>query len=77
MLTWRRPLVIEGPTLPLLALRRAVASALKQEDIQRVYTAGTFYKLIDGRWSEIVASHSTVGEIAGDQLEMTLRLVIS
>ena len=60
----------------LLALRWNVASVLKQEDIKRARTASTFYKQIDGRWSEIVTS-STLSEIVGGQSEVALRLVIT
>ena len=61
----------------LLALRWNVASVLKQEDIKRARTASTFYKQIDGRWSEIVTSSSALSEIVGGQSEVALRLVIT
>jgi hypothetical protein len=61
----------------LLALRWNVASVLKPEDIKRARTAGTFYKHISGRWSEIVPSSSTLSEIVGSQSEVALRLVIT
>jgi len=32
--------------------------------------------LLDGSWSEIVTSHSTLEELVDDQSELTLRLVI-
>ena len=61
----------------LLALRWNVASVLEQDDIKRARTASTFYKQTDGRWSEIVASSSTLAEIVGGQTEVALRLVIT
>lgn len=61
----------------LLALRWNVAKVLKQEDIKRARTASTFYKQTNGRWSEIVPSSSTLSEIVGSQLEVSLRLVIT
>jgi hypothetical protein len=61
----------------LLALRWNVASVLKQEDIKRARTAGTFYKQTNGRWSEIVPSSSTLSEIVGSWSEVALRLVIT
>ena len=62
----------------LLALRWNVASVLKQEDIKRARTAGIFYKQnLNGRWSEIVPSSSTLSEIVGSQPEVALRLVIT
>jgi len=69
--------VVEEPTMRLLALRWNVASVLRQEDIKRARTASTFYKRIDGRWSEIVTSSSTLAEIVGGQSEVALRLVVT
>jgi len=70
------PLVMEKLTMRLLALRWVVASILTQEGIQSAHTAGNFYQLLDGSWSEIVASHSTLRELVDGQSEVTLRLVI-
>jgi hypothetical protein len=68
---------VEETTTRLLALRWSIASVLRQEDVKRARNASTFYKRIDGRWSEIITSSSTLGEIAGNQSEVALRLVIA
>jgi hypothetical protein len=49
---------------------------LKQEEIKRARTAGTFYKRTDNGQSEILASHSTLEEIAGGKSAVTLKFVV-
>jgi hypothetical protein len=76
MLTSYRSLVEEETSTRLLALRWRVASVLKQEEIKRARTAGTFYKRTDDGQSEILASHSTLEEIAGGRSAVTLKFVV-
>jgi hypothetical protein len=76
MLTLYHPLVEEETSTRLLALRWRVAGVLKQEEIKRARTSGTFYKwTVDGR-SEVLESHSTLEEIAGGNSAVTLKFVV-
>jgi len=70
-------LVEEVTTMRLLALRWSIAGVLKPEETKRrARTAGSFFKQTDGKWSEILASHSTLEEIVGSESEVDLKLVV-
>jgi len=61
----------------LLALRWSIAGMLKPEETKRrARTAGSFFKQKDGKWLEILASHSTLEEIVGSESEVDLKLIV-
>lgn len=72
------PLVEGERTMRLSALRWSVAGVLESEDKKRAArTDGTFYKQSGSQRSKINAAHSTLGDIAGGESEVTLMLVLA
>jgi hypothetical protein len=69
-------LVEEGASTRLLALRWRVATALKQENIKRARTAGTFYMRTDGGRPKILELHSTLEDIADGNPAVALEFVV-
>ena len=71
------PLVDCERTMRLSALRWSVAELLDpEEEKKHARIAGTFFQQSGSEWSE-KAAHSTLGDIAGDKSEVTLRLVLT